>query len=80
MADNKKFSTSLVKASLMELRNSQMPLPRRVRASGRWCKEYKDVINVRMGEKTVMKLGEQILRLIILSPTIYEIKQNLIMN
>lgn len=71
MADNRKFSTKLVKASRMELRNSQMPLSRRVSASGRWCKEWKDVINVRMGEKTVMELREQILMLIILSPAIY---------
>ena len=49
----------------------QMPQPRRVSASGRWCKECKDVINVRMGEKTLMELREQILRLIILSPAIY---------
>ena len=35
----------------MELRNSQMPLPRRVSASDRRWKECKDVINVRMGEK-----------------------------
>jgi hypothetical protein len=55
----------------MELRNSQLPLPRRVSASGRWPKEFKDVINVRMGEKTVMELREQIMRLIILSPAIY---------